>query len=245
MVRNPLRTNLSDLILRLADTPENANTPLDHLDLNELTDGRYQDPRNTSSTTNDSHSHGTPGAKARLAKTDGCALVASIIFLAIAIVTVSIYQVAWAIGYNWQLVIIGVMMSATNLCLETVTTTVFLQLEVSCGSRLNNLEAILQSAPFTPGSQTHWRIALLYMAILGPAVGVLYKQFPGGTTTITIASSNLAANISLLGLYPLPGLLPLGFSSGLSLMFNNTIPFQMASYWLSDADLTAHPEATY
>ncbi|KAG9555566.1 hypothetical protein KCU71_g11987, partial [Aureobasidium melanogenum] len=162
-------------------------------------------------------------------KTEISALIVSLIALALAMATIAVDRVAWYLRYQYQIVVIGLLLSVMNICMMTVLPTTFLRCEALIGeSAIQNFEAIIRNKPLTAKTSWRWRTILTTLTALPLGLSVLYKLFKDGSAVIHIGSDDVHYN-SAFGLYAPPGLLPLGWDSGTILMYNITMPFLMAS----------------
>lgn len=177
---------------------------------------------------------GKPTMKKILHISDAFAAGVSLICLALAIVVVANTNVSWRLGVgNYQLIVIGFLLSIMNLCLAMVVPTLFLLLEANFGSSiLQNYDAILRNRPLASRLSIVWRAVLGLMLVLPIGLSIAYKTFTGGESALEIDTMDYISNISnatYYGMFPPPGLLSLGFHSGISIFFNATLPFLVAS----------------
>ena len=94
---------------------------------------------------------------------------------------------AWYLGFNGQIVVIGLLLSIMNFCSSTVLSYTFLLLEARFGpSSLQNYEALLTSRITSPGTRLIWRSALGLLILLPLGLSVAYKRFLGGTSSAYI-----------------------------------------------------------
>ncbi|KAL6918217.1 hypothetical protein FSST1_009712 [Fusarium sambucinum] len=127
------------------------------------------------------------------------------------------------LGQKYQLIIVGLMLSITDLCTSKLSTIVFLQLETRWASLLQNYDVIVKKSVLGSllnmrrGSQ-RWTFLLSASLAFPLLLSIGYKTLVGGRITTPVFASG--------GEYGLTG--PVGlanFSSGSSLMANATIPF--------------------
>ncbi|RMZ83253.1 hypothetical protein DV738_g1219, partial [Chaetothyriales sp. CBS 135597] len=84
-------------------------------------------------------------------------------------------------GFTYQLVIIGFLLSVMNLCNRRLAKTFFFASEVRWGSMaLQNIDAILQQSMLVSRSSLLWRTAIFVLTALPIALSVAYKTFTGG-----------------------------------------------------------------
>jgi hypothetical protein len=116
-----------------------------------------------------------------------------------------------------------------NLCLGTVTPVLFLLLEAKLGpSRVQNYDTILRNKPLASRLNIFWRDVLGIMLALPIALSIAYKTFTGGESALEVIDSDYTSKASFYGMFPPPGLKS-GASTGLSIFFNATLPFLVAS----------------
>lgn len=159
---------------------------------------------------------GVPAKKPRLRVLDIVILTASLGCCAIALTVLRDRHLAWILGYQYQLVVIGFTLSMMNVCLSYSRTYFFTLVEARFGqSTLQNYDAILQNAIFSPQTTFYWRVAILVLWLLPIGLSVAYKLFPVGTVSAHVSSSEPVDY----GLYPPLGLEKVGLGVAL---FANT-----------------------
>lgn len=67
------------------------------------------------------------------------------------------------------------------------------------------------------------------MLALPIALSIAYKTFIGGESALEVIDSDYISKASSYGMFPPPGLKSKGASTGLSIFFNATLPFLVAS----------------
>lgn len=150
-------------------------------------------------------------------------VASSILLSSLAIIIVFYQPVAVNIGQNYQLIIIGLLLSLMNLCTETISAVVFIQLERRWSSILQNYDVIIKKSLL--GSIANRRVVshrwiptLSVATVLPLALSAAYKRFTGGIALTSPSRSE--------GTYGLTA--PLGLDSfggrGLSFMINATLP---------------------
>lgn len=175
---------------------------------------------------------GRPTTKKRFSLQDLCAIIISTVCLLLAISTVQVESLSWRLGVgNNQLVVVGFLLSIMNLCLSSVTTTVFLLLEAKFGpSTLQNYEGILRNKIWSSELSTVWRLVFGIMLAIPIALSVAYKGFIGGESVLEIGNAtDWVSTPPYYGLFAPPGVQSAGSSIGMSLFFNATMPFLTAS----------------
>lgn len=146
-----------------------------------------------------------------------------------AFVTVYVPVIAWWLGLQNQLKLIGFLLSAMNLCLMATLPKFLLRCEAALGqSTIQNFEAIFSNQALRSHVDWRWRSTIFLLLALPPGLGVLYKEFFGGHAFALVAASDELYNDQW-GLYAPPGLLPLGNNMGTILMYNASTPFLVAS----------------
>lgn len=165
----------------------------------------------------------------------------------IAIVTVANENMSWRLGGgNRQLIVVGLLLSIMNLCLGSLAPTLFLLLEAKFGpSTLQNYDGILRNQPLASELSLAWRMALGLMLALPLGLSAAYKNFSGGESTMIVDAMSYTGNEPYYGMFAPPGLQLLGEKTGISLFFNATLPFAVASSSTngSDPHLPTRPQA--
>ncbi|KAM0802951.1 hypothetical protein BDR22DRAFT_74889 [Usnea florida] len=209
-------------------------------------DSRSQE-RASSSTKRSPPSLGNPTRKKKVHILDILSTLLSLLCLVIAIVTVANESISWRLGVgNRQLIVVGFLLSIMNLCLGSLAPTLFLLLEAKFGpSTIQNYDGILRNQPLTSKLSLAWRMVLGLMLALPLGLSAAYKNFSGGQSTIMVDAMTYIGNESYYGMFAPPGLQSLGGGTGLSLFFNATLPFAVASSSIngSDPHLPTHPQA--
>ena len=158
------------------------------------------------------------------------AVVTSIIVLVAALTAVFSNEVSWRLGLTYQLVVSGFLLSVMNLCLQAVLSDLLILIEARYGpSTLQNYNALLKWEPLSTDLHKAWQTVLIAIFALPIGLSAAYKIFVGGHSTSIIDSIAVTGLQPHYGLFGLPGLQPLGMSTGISLFFNATLPFAVAS----------------
>lgn len=173
---------------------------------------------------------GRPTVKKRLNYKDAAAALVSLASCTAAVLVVANEAISWhlaASDSNYQLIVIGVLLSIMNLCLNSVAPTMFLVLEAQYGaSLLQNYDGIIRNQPLATSLSFIWRVAMFLMLVLPIGLSIAYKTFSGGQSAVMLTTSDYIASSSYgYGMFPPPGVQSLGMRTGLSLMSNATIPF--------------------
>ena len=178
-----------------------------------------------------SPTYGKPATKKRLHTLDILAACLSLACFIFAVVAVGNETVSWHLGRNnYQLIISGFLLSIMNLCLGTVTPTLFLLIEARLGSStLQNYDGIVRNQLMSSGLNPAWRLALGMMLVLPLGLSVAYKNFTGGESVMNVNVTDYIGNASYYGMFPAPGVQTLGLKTGISLFFNATLPFEVAT----------------
>lgn len=126
------------------------------------------------------------------------AVLCSLTCLALSIcVVLPELPLAWYLGFDDQIVIIGFLLSAMNLCMKRVVQRMFLILEHRCGrSRLQNYDAILRNTILLSKTAFVWKILISFFIVLPLGLSVAYKRFTGGLSSTAI-NSEYPGNYSL------------------------------------------------
>jgi hypothetical protein len=170
--------------------------------------------------------------KSRVDSLDTFAFTISLICCVLSILSVARDDIAWRLTVTNQITVVGFLLSIMNLCLGRVIPFLFLLLECRFGpSKLQNYDGILLNQVFTPRLDFIWRIILLATLALPIALSVAYKRFQlGGTSSFTIDATFITGLPALYGLFSVPQINTLrGNNMALSLYFNATLPFRVAS----------------
>lgn len=125
---------------------------------------------------------GEPVAKKTFYLKDIAVAGISFICMMIGIPDVASENMSWRLGdNNYQLILLSFLLSAINLCLNTIAPTLFLLLEARLGSStLQNYDAILRNQVFATKAGLTWRLTLGFMLALHIGLSVAYKNFSGG-----------------------------------------------------------------
>lgn len=175
---------------------------------------------------------GVTERKHRIDSLDTFAFTVSLICCILSILSIARDDIAWTLTVTNQLTVIGFLLSIMSLCLGRVVPFFFLQLECRFGrSKLQNYDSILLNQVLTPRLDFLWRIILLATLALPIALSVAYKRFQlGGTSSVTIDATSITGLPALYGLFSVPQINTLrGNNMALSLYFNATLPFRVAS----------------
>ncbi|KAL8806100.1 MAG: hypothetical protein Q9200_005167 [Gallowayella weberi] len=174
---------------------------------------------------------GVPTVKKRFHNSHVFAAVISLISLALAITAVANGKVSWLLGQkNYQLIVVGFLLSIMNLCLGSTAPSLFLQVEARYGSStLQNYDGILCNRVLGSRLDALWRLILGLMTILPLGLSVAYKTFNGGHSTLAVNPADYIGNTSYYGMFAPPGLQSLGEQTGISLFSNATLPFLVAA----------------
>ena len=140
-------------------------------------------------------------------------------------------SISWRLGLkNYQLIVVGFLLSIMNLSLGSVAPTLFLLLEARFGSStFQNYDGIIRNQVFSSRLSFVWRLVLGLMAALPLGLSAAYKNFPGGESAMKVNAATYIGNASYYGMFAPPGLLLLGEQTGISLSFNAILPFLVAT----------------
>ncbi|KAF5011078.1 hypothetical protein FDECE_2817 [Fusarium decemcellulare] len=176
---------------------------------------------------------GKPTVKKRFHLIDLFAVTLSFLCLAIGLASVADESLSWQLGKGtYQLIVLGFLLSIMNLCLASVTPTLFLLLEARFGtSKLQNYEDILRNEFLASRLSFYWRGILIAMMALPIGLSVAYKSFTGGHSARIVSTTDYVFKDTSFGLSGPPGVLPIGFGLGVNLFFNITLPFAIATSW--------------
>lgn len=165
----------------------------------------------------------------------------SLVCLAMAILAVANETVSWRLGVaNNQLIVLGVLLSIINLCLNSVTSTFLVLIEARFGcSILQNYDGILRNKPMAPKLGLFWRLVLAFFVILPIAISVAYKTFKGGQSSKNVDSVDYVSVPTNYGMLAAPGLMQKVTgqkSTGLTQFFNATQTFRALSSPVQDSE---------
>ena len=191
---------------------------------------------------------GKPTVKKRLHLLDISAAGSSFICLALSTIAVANESVSWRLGVkNYQLIVTGFLISVMNLwCLASVAPTFFLLLEAKFGpSTLQNYDGILRNQFLSSKLSLLWRLVLGLGLALPLGLSAAYKSFTGGVSAMQVNATAYIGNTSYYGMFAPPGLQSLGEKTGISLFFNATLSFSVASSSTngSEPPLPTHTQA--
>ncbi|KAI0894999.1 hypothetical protein F4806DRAFT_471406 [Annulohypoxylon nitens] len=145
---------------------------------------------------------GKPRGKPKIYNRDLVAVVVSLSCLAISICVVTpALNWAWKLGSEYQLIVIGFLLSVENLCLQRLLPMTFIIIEARWGrSILQNYDAILRNTALGNRVGKMWRVIILLFICLPTGLSVSYKLFINGKSTTPIPSD---IQNRLYGLVPL------------------------------------------
>ena len=174
---------------------------------------------------------GVPTVKKRLHILHVVAAIVSLICLALAVTAVANVKASWLLGQkNYQLIVVGFLLSIMNLCLDSTAPSLFLHVEARYGpSTLQNYDGILRNSVLGSRLDVLWRLILGLMTILPLGLSVAYKTFTGGYSALTVNAADYIGNTSYYGMFAPPGLQSLGEQTGVTLFSNATLPFMVAA----------------
>ncbi|KAM0795617.1 hypothetical protein BDR22DRAFT_813333 [Usnea florida] len=179
----------------------NSRPPSENIPLNNVPNGHLQgrDPLlNTEDEQWQETSLGKSGRKKMMDRIDGLAVLASLVLLALAVLVITPkLSWAWYLGYDHQLIVIGLLLGAMNLCLRRIAPAVFLIIEHHFrGSRLQNYDAILRNTILLSQTSFMWRIVMFLLLCLPIGLSVAYKKFTGGQSS-SIITTDFPGNYSI------------------------------------------------
>lgn len=150
---------------------------------------------------NPSRDFGVPTRRSRFEPVPLLAALASVLCFGLSVMVITPdLKLAWPLEYNGQIIVVGILLGVMNLCTGTVVPHALLLLEARFGkSTLQNYEGLLTNRILTPRVSTTWRVILFVFIALPIGLGVAYKQFSGGKSSIRITHvDNLKVSASLL-----------------------------------------------
>ncbi|KAI4209700.1 MAG: hypothetical protein LQ351_007408 [Letrouitia transgressa] len=169
----------------------------------------------------------TEAPKTHFKVLEALALLVTWLCFAVAVVAISpSFKIAWELGVQRQIQVLGVMLSVMSLCTKYLIPGLLVVAESRFGvSRLQNYLAFWQNSTLVADTQLGWRILLLAFTILPIALSLGYKEFLGGTAHHQMSNTG--------GEYGMTA--PGGLSSdhifkfGPTYMTNATIPYLLAT----------------
>lgn len=181
---------------------------------------------------------GKPTVKKSIHIVDLLAAGVSLICLALAVIAVASESVSWRLGEGTnQLIVVGFLLSVMNLCLSSVAPRLFLLIEARFGrSTLQNYDGIVRNQLFASRLSVIWRLVLGLMLGLPMGLSVAYKSFSGGESVMHVNVTTYTGNSSYYGMFAPPGVQSLGETRGITLFFNATLAFAVASTPSSSAN---------
>ena len=182
---------------------------------------------------------GRPTAKKKLHIMQALSATLSFLCLALAIASVADKEISWRLGVeNHQLIVLGSLLSIMNLCLNSVSPSLFILLEARFGSStIQNYEGILRNRIFSSRLTLAWRLGLLLNLALPIALSIAYKTFTGGESRLQVDAAIYSKNDSYYGMFAPPGLQNFGAKTGVSLFANATQQFVVSSSTSSETGL--------
>lgn len=173
---------------------------------------------------------GKPCRKKSIHTKGAVATITSLLVFALAVAAVASNEISWNLGITYQLVVSGFLLSIMSLCLQAVLPGLLLLLEARFGSStLQNYNGILRWEILAPQLGLLWRMVLVAIFALPIGLSAAYKVFLGGQSSSVVDAPSLVNTESHYGLFGPPGLQPLGTNLGVSLFFNASLPFFVAS----------------
>jgi hypothetical protein len=173
---------------------------------------------------------GKPQSKPTLDILDLCTVLGSFACPAASICVVTPHLAfSWRLGFNGQLIVIGLLLSIMNLAMKTLQPRLFLIIECRWGdSRLQNYDAILRNAISLSKTGVFWRLTLFFFTLLPLALSIGYKRFTGGHSSAVI-NPNIPSPLRRYGIAPPPLGDYVGMNNSVYYMINSNVPFMTAS----------------
>lgn len=150
---------------------------------------------------------------------DACVVIASLIALLFAVLTIT-PAIPWAarLQYTNQIIIVGFLLGIMSLAFNRVVPYTCMAVERRFGSSsLQNFDGLLRWSPATSHLSLIWRTLIVLSIMLPLGLSVLYKRFTGG-----IGSQDLPDRVVHFAPTALPGLDHVG---SLALLANYTVQF--------------------
>ena len=146
-------------------------------------------------------------------------------------------SIPWTLGVTRQFQIIGFLLSLMYHFFQRIAPKLYLLLEASMGSYLQNYEAILRNSSVRPNTSLVWRAILMIFIIIPSGLSVIYKNFDHG-----VGFSEINSGGNKYGWTPPAGVENFEMGEiGLSVMANSTQPFASATF--NDPALPVFPAA--
>ena len=180
---------------------------------------------------------GEPQQKKYIDFTDTTAFLGTFaVFLAAFFAVSPFTSTPWRLGLTRQFQVIGLLLSAMNLCFLSLASKVFVLVEARFGpSYLQNYDAIICNSFIKSKTSIIWRGILILVAIVPVALSLAYKEFNHGTGHLAIG--NKTGNYY--GLFA-----PAGLQDrfvGLAYFMNTTVSFSGAIF--DDPPMPSLPSA--
>lgn len=181
-----------------------------------------QSPNANTETKDKSEPSGVPTKKPCLRLLDVVAVLTSLGCCVLDTAVMYFEYLAWRLGYQYQLVLVGLMLSIMSICMNYALPFLLLLIEARFGrSTLQNYDALIRNAACAPQIDWFWRLILFGAWVLPLGLSVVYKIFPNGHNGGQV---NYDGSINF-GFHALPGLEKVRANSGVLLMYNATLPF--------------------
>lgn len=120
------------------------------------------------------------------------------VFLSFACLAASICVVsprlalAWLLGFEYQIIAIGFLLSMMNFFMGVLSPTLFLIIESRWGSsNLQNYDAILRNSVTISKTGRIWKTTIFVFILLPTLLSVGYKRFIGGTSSFVITGNKV------------------------------------------------------
>ena len=182
-------------------------------------------PSRTTKTTMYSSEHllmepcGKPGRKHRVPMKDIFLLSIEVLCLVAGFLTVFCSRLAIFLGQINQLIVVGFLLAVMSVCLEgLILRTALIHTASRSGPTIQDLDALLRKDIFASKVNIAYRMLLFCLLVLPMLLGIGYKKFVGGESTIIVDNGN-----GFFGFSSTPGKQRIG--DGLSILPDVYVPF--------------------
>ncbi|KAF2234812.1 hypothetical protein EV356DRAFT_501404 [Viridothelium virens] len=180
-------------------------------------------------------SDGVPSKVTIISVLDACAVVASLVLAVFALVVIYNTGVAIALGFKYQFVVFGLVLSAQGFATSRQVLLCALRVLFDRGNAcLQDVEALSRNSMFTKKASWTAVTILVTLAALGPLLSALYKPF-----FLTYSSERISSIEGHFGVNPPPELLNLN-GNGIALAVNRMTPF-----WQTRSNRSTSTPKTY
>ncbi|KAL9096308.1 MAG: hypothetical protein Q9165_001305 [Trypethelium subeluteriae] len=144
----------------------------------DIEEGAATDPSGPENDTTRVQKHGIPSQATIISVLDACAVAATLLLAAFALLVIYVKRIAVYLGFKYQFVIFGLVLSGQGLCTSRQVLLCAVRLLIGNGNaHLQDVEAILRNSMFTKNARWTVVATLVTLTALGPLLSALYKPF--------------------------------------------------------------------